>query len=83
MVTKQLQVWLEMRRADPDWSPALEPLAALAGQLAAQVDAGDFPAPIARELRATLSELRRVEQDGDAFDRLAAELSTAVGDGAN
>lgn len=83
MVVKQVRAWLKARRADDDWSPALEPLAALAEQLALVVDAGDFPAPIARELRATLADLRRVDGDGDVFDRFAAELSTALGDGAN
>jgi hypothetical protein len=83
MVTKQVRAWLKLRRADDDWVPAFEPLAALAESLAAMIDTGDFAAPVARELRATLNDLRKVDGDGDAFDRLAAQLSTAMGDGTN
>jgi hypothetical protein len=57
-------------------------LAATAITLARQLDAGGgmATAAIARELRETLRALTEASEDDDAATRLAAELSTPVGD---
>lgn len=79
MVRKSLNKFLAARRKEHDWTPAHETLAAVAVTLADTLDAGAgvSVAAVARELRATIDQLRATEGT-DAFDRLAAELSAAV-----
>lgn len=80
MVSKAVGTWLRKRRKADDWSPDLEPLAALAQAVAERIDAGDVTGPLVKELRATLLELMPTEGGVDAFELLAAELSAAVHD---
>ena len=79
MITKAVTKWLTARRKDGDWSADLEPLAAVAVAVAERLDLGDVSGPLVKELRATLVDLARpTEEEADAFELLAAELSAAV-----
>ena len=79
MITKAVTKWLAARRKDADWSADLEPLAAVAVAVAERLDLGDVSGPLVKELRATLVDLARpTEEEADAFELLAAELSAAV-----
>ena len=79
MITKAVTKWLTARRKDADWSADLEPLAAVAVAVAERLDLGDVSGPLVKELRATLVDLARpTEEEADAFELLAAELSAAV-----
>ena len=79
MVSKAVGIWLKVRRSADDWSPDLEPLAALASACADRIDAGDVTGSLVKELRATLIALMPREETGsDAFELLAAELSATV-----
>ena len=79
MNRKALDKFLAQRRKDADWTTVHDALAAVARTLADTLDAGAgvSVAPVARELRTTIDQLRATEGT-DAFDRLAAELSAAV-----
>lgn len=79
MITKAVTKWLTARRKDDDWTADLEPLAAVAVAVAERLDLGDVSGPLVKELRATLGDLARpTEEEADAFELLAAELSAAV-----
>jgi len=79
VITKAVTKWLTARRKDDDWSADLEPLAAVAVAVAERLDLGDVSGPLVKELRATLVDLGRpTEEEADAFELLAAELSAAV-----
>lgn len=80
MLAKAVRKFLADRRQADDWTDELEPLAELAVTLAKSIDDGNVSGPMAKELRATLALLVRVEVHADAFDLLAAELSAAMGD---
>jgi hypothetical protein len=73
---------LAARRLDADWSPKHEALASVAQMLAATLDAGAglATAGITKEYRTVLEALTEVDDAGDAFDALLAELSSEMGD---
>lgn len=80
MVTESVVSFLESRQGDGDWSEVKQALAALSLTVAQRIDGGDVNPQLVRELRATLLELAPPEVNADAFDRIAAELSAAMGD---
>jgi hypothetical protein len=80
MITKALAKWLTERRKASDWNIGLETYAALALVIAGRLDDGDVTGQLAKELRATLAELQSGKDGSDAFELLAAELSSTVRD---
>lgn len=78
MLEHAVREYVAVRRGASDWREELEALGQLALILARRLDEGDVTGPLAKELRSTLRDMAEVEEHGDAFDLLAAELSAAV-----